>query len=494
MRRPSGFNFAYVGLALSLILLLAVFVACGEAATPEEEAAEATQPPTATTPPQPTDTPEPTEAMMEEEEEDTPAATDSDVDPALLAYANEYANKPGAIYVGDINQLVGPAQTVEQGDFDGNVTLESLERHLWIYESPFYQEILEKAKLTDPTPMTYDGETITIQHACINRALLPCVALETFFAPNLLERTNGKVEFITSSFPELGLAGPDTLSLVTDGTLDSATIYGGYVGGEMPPIEIQNLWGIYSSREQEFEATQAIIKDIEDLVLEETGGVIMNHNWYAGNDQFFFCREKIDTLEGFEGKKTRSHSAALSDWINGMGATAQFLAFAEVYTAIERGILDCGVTGADAGFGQRWYEVTDYIIGPLLSFPSNNNVINEEKWASIPEDLQKIIIEEAAKSELEALRIAAIQNEMGLLKNTSDDPRGAGIDAMEFVPFSDEMNFRSLNTAVMEHVVPAWVNRVGDTSHRIIADSFNNKVGPIVGLRIEADGTVVKLE
>ena len=416
MRRP-------LVLAMALVLLLAIFAACGEAAEPEEEtAAEATQPPTATTAPQPTNTPEPTEAMMEEEEA-TPVPAASDVDPALLAYANEFANKPGAIYVGDITQLVGPAESVEQGDFDGNVTLESLERHLWIYESDFYEELLEKAKLTDPTPMNYDGDPITIQHACINRALLPCVALETYFAPNLLERTNGKVEFITSSFPELGLAGPDTLSLVTDGTLDSATIYGGYVGGEMPPIEIQNLWGIYDSREQEFEATQAVIKDIEELVLAETGGVIMNHNWYAGNDQFFFCREKIESLEDFEGKKTRSHSAALSDWINGMGASAQFLAFAEVYTAIERGILDCGVTGADAGFGQRWYEVTDYIIGPLVSFPSNNNVINAEKWASIPEDLQQIILEEAAKSELEALRISAIQNEMGLLKNTSDDPR-----------------------------------------------------------------------
>ena len=95
-------------------------------------------------------------------------------------------------------------------------------------------------------------------------------------------------------------------------------------------------------------------------------------------------------------------------------------------------------------------------------------------------------------SELEALRIASIQNEMGLLKNTSDDSRGAGIDAMEFVPFSEQMTFRSLNTAVMEHVVPAWVNRVGNANHPIIADSFNKKGGPIVGLRIESDGRVVK--
>ena len=418
-----------------------------------------------------------------------PAATEKD---PLEEYAAKFAGGPGAIFVGDINQLVGPAPTTDQGDFDGNVTLESLERHLWVYESPFYAELLEKARLTDPTPLTASGESIKIQHACINRALLPCKLLESYFTPNLEERTNGQVEFITTSFPELGVSGTDTLSLVADGTLSSSNIYGGYVGGEMPPIEIQNLWGIYSSREEEFLATQSIIKDVENLVRSETGGIVMNHNWFAGNDQFFFCHDKIETLDGFAGKKTRSHGAALSDWIGGMGAQAQFVAFAEVYTALERGILDCGVTGGDAGFGQRWYEVADYIIGPLLSFPSTNNVINGTVWGKIPENLQQIILEEAAKSELEALRLAAIQNEMGLLKNT--DSRGAGNNTMEFVPFSDEMTDRSLNTAVVEHVLPGWVRRVGSASHPIIADSFNNKVGPIVGLRIESDGSVTKLE
>ena len=403
---------------------------------------------------------------------------------SLSYYAARYAGGPGAFYIGDISQLAGPAPTNEQGDFDGNVPLESLIDHLWIYESPYYQELLAKARFTDPTTLEYDGPTIQIQHACINRALLPCILLETYFAPNLLEHTDGKLEFIVSSFPEQGLAGPDTLYLLNEGTLDSATVYGGYVAGQIPAIEIQNLWGIFSSTEQGFEANQAIIKDIEELVLDETGGGILNHNWYAGNDQYLFCRERIETLDDFLGKKTRSHSGALSDWINGMGASAQFLAFVEVYTAIERGIIDCGVTGADSGYGQRWYEVTDYMIGPLISFPFSSNVISAEKWNSIPVNLQQIIIEEGAKSELEALRIAAIQNEMGLQRN---------LDAgLEFLPFSEDTKLHSMNTAVMEHVVPAWVNRVGDTRHPIIADTFNNKVGPIVGLYIERDGTVVK--
>ena len=302
--------------------------------------------------------------------------------------------------------------------------------------------------------------------------------------PWLEARTNGQLKFVISSFPELGLAGPDTLNLVASGVLASATIYGGYVGGELPAVEVQNLWGLYDSMEQEFQANALIIEDIEALVLAETGGVVLNHHLFSGNDQYFFCKDKVESLADFKGKKTRSHSAALSDWIEGMGASAQFIAFSEVYTALERGILDCGVTGADASHGQRWYEVTNYMIGPLISWPFVNNVINADKWNSIPADLQNILIEEAAKSELEALRIGSIQNEMGLIKNQAE--------GLEFIPFSEAMQDQSLNGAVMERVLPNWVKRVGSGTHPVITDIFNVHIGPLVGLKIEADGSVTK--
>ena len=164
-----------------------------------------------------------------------------------------------------------------------------------------------------------------------------------------------------------------------------------------------------------------------------------------------------------------------------MGADAQFVAFAEVYSALERGILDAGVTGAASALGQRWYEVSKFINGPLVSFPSDNNVVNGKVWAEIPTDLQQILIEEGAKAELEALRIASIQNEVGLLNHTNE--------GLEFVEFSQEIEDRSLNSAVMEHVIPAWVNRVGGGDEPVIA-IFNEKIGPLVGLRINPDGTV----
>jgi hypothetical protein len=79
------------------------------------------------------------------------------VSPALLAYAAKVAGGPGAIYVGDLKQLAGPAVTKEQGDFDGNVPLDSLQRHLFVYESDYYKSLLEKAKLTNPTPLVSTG-------------------------------------------------------------------------------------------------------------------------------------------------------------------------------------------------------------------------------------------------------------------------------------------------------------------------------------------------
>ena len=478
-----------MGLILSLLLAMGV-AACGSA---DEPAPTATTAPTATA--AATATPEPTAMAMEATATPAPPAAMSG-DTALMAYAAEVANGPGAIFVGDINQLVGPAPNTvgdnpqadpDLGDTEGNVPLSALQDHLWLYESDYYQSLIERAKVTDPTELTSTGEEIEVQHACINRALLPCKLIEQYWAPNLFERTNGQLKLTVSSFPELGLGGPDTLQLVSDGTLSMANIYTGYVAGELPAIEVQSLWGIYPDWETMYLSLTDMHAQLEEMVARETaGGIIVNHNWYSGNDQFFFSKKPLRTLEDFDGLKTRSHAAALSDWINGMGASAQFLAFSEVYTALERGILDAGVTGSTPGYGQRWYEVTGYLNGPLKSLLSTNNVVNADVWNKIPADLQQIFIEEGAKAELEQLRLTSIQNVTGVQKN---------VDAgMELVEFSPELAEYSLNVAVIQNVIPGWLRRLGYPEEGGEAvGMFNEHVGPYVGVSIGADGTVSEI-
>jgi C4-dicarboxylate-binding protein DctP len=213
------------------------------------------------------------------------------------------------------------------------------------------------------------------------------------------------------------------------------------------------------------------------------GGKAINFFWLNGNDIYFFSKKPLRTVADFAELKTRAFGTSIADWIDGMGADSQFITFAEVYVALERGILEAGVTGGDAAFGQRWYEVTDYINGPLPAWPTLGAVINKKVWEKLPPDLQQIMIEESAKSELENLRLGAIQNELGLLKNTQ-------IGGMEYVEFSPDVRALS-DKAVIESVAPNWVKRVGPESPFI--QVFNEKIGTRVGLRVEPDGSVVKV-
>ena len=441
-------------------------------ATPTPTAAP---PPTATR--RPPSTPWPTRALLP-----TPSAGQWE---AVKRYADEHAGGPGAIYVGNLNQLVGPSPNTGSTIGYQPVPLEALESHIYIYKSRYYQELIQRAGVDDPTLMTSRlASPIKIDYACVNRALVWCDLIERYFAPNLLLRTDGQVEIDTTSFPEIGVAGPDVLGYLEDGALKMAEVYGPFVTGDLPQMDILSLYGLYSDREQRFHAVTGAIPELERLVAERTGGHPVGLSWGNGSDAYVYSNEPLVDAEDFYGKKTRSFSAPLSDWLEGMEADPQFVAFAEVYTALERGIIDAAVSTAAGGHGNRWYEVSRYLTGPLYSWPVSFNVINGEAWDSVPSDLQQIIKEEAAKLELEALRLAAIQNDYGrqLL-------RDAG---MEYTELSNEGQ-SAREWAALSNVVLNWVMRLGGPDAPFV-EVFNRIHGPLLGVLIEPDGAVSRFE
>ena len=517
--------------SLAILLLMAFIVACGGASEPEEgQTTTAQETTTTTTTDQTTETQatesaetttsetttqtqeqgeqeqqqqastgsepagETPEAAMEEDEEtDGDAMMEGDAmweaSDELKAYAAEKAGGPGAIYIGDGNfdALVGPSvydefaatYGTDLGDDDGNVPLDAILDVKWVFESDYYRQLIEKANLTNPTPLTSSGEDIELQHTCINGQLLWCKHQRVYFVPNVQERTEEQVTLNITSFPELGLAGTDTASLLADGTLGMTEIYGGYVGGEFPTLAVQYIWGLWPDHETHYRVLTNIAPDLDQVIKDELDAQVLMRNWIAGDDQFFFSNQRLETPEDFQGLKTRSHSSELSDWINHMGAAAQFMAFAEVYTALERGVIDAAVTGANPGLSQRFYEVAEYMNGRLFSFNSTTNVVNGDVWDSIPADIQQIMLEEGAKYELEALRLTAIHNVTGITRNTE-----AGLELVEFGPEAQALSKR----AAAESVLPNWLQRLGypDEGQNVV-DVFNEKIGPFVGLEVQRD-------
>jgi len=328
-------------------------------------------------------------------------------------------------------------------------------------------------------PAADDGKTFKFQLACINRTLLTCSVSEKNFAAGVLARTNGRVEIEISSFPELGLAGPDTLRLVEDGTLGLAEIYPGYVGGDLPILDIAALWGLAPDNESYLVLAEALYPEMKRIFNENTGGKVLYRHFY--DSQFFFSKEPLESLDDFAGKKIRQHSTVLGDMISGLGGEGQFVAFSEVYTALERGILDAGVTGGLPGHGQRWYEVSDYLVGPIAgSFVAAYITMNGPRWEELPADLQTIILEEGVKSE---------QVNLDLLKNKwAEEAIESNVaNGMTHIPFSEDVNARLLETAINK-IVPNWVDRLGGTDTEGVR-LFNEIATPILGVKINPDGS-----
>ena len=327
-------------------------------------------------------------------------------------------------------------------------------------------------------------EPVTLQVVCINRALRPCELIRDFYTPKVSERTNGAVTIEISSYPELGLAGPDTIRLVNDLTLELAEIYSGYVGGDLPIIDVGNLWGLSPSNDAHLALTDAIEDDMISILREATGGEPIFRAYYP--NQYVFSSVPLEDLDSYEGKNIRQHSTILGDLLAGLGAAGQFVAFADVYTALERGVLDAGITGGTPGYGQRWYEVTDYLYGPIVgSIGVTYVTVNGEKWNELSPENQAILKEIGQEYEAENLR---------LLKEDWD-PAGITLnvgEGMAYSDFPDEVKTRMRSTA-LNVIIPNWVERAGGPDSEGV-QIFNEKVGPIVGVKINSDGSATETE
>lgn len=301
----------------------------------------------------------------------------------------------------------------------------------------------------------------------INRTLDPWKLYEEW-TQTVEKRTKGRVQFELTSLPELGLAGSETIRLLKTGVVDVTETYSGYVAGELPLIEILELPGMFSDPET---AKKAIMtwKPMEAKILDEkANAVLLAMAVYP--DQGLFSKRPLRTLEDFKGVKIRVHSVALGSLVAGLGGEPLTLAFAEVYTALERGTMDGAFAGTKPGYGLRWYEVAKYLVGPISMRPHISLAINKNTWKRLPLDVQIIMKEEAEKIvEGKSFEAIEVWNKEGIEKNVEK--------GMEHLPFSLQMQ-ATIKEVLRTKVVPEWIKRAGGAE---AARLFNDIIAPLAG-------------
>jgi TRAP-type C4-dicarboxylate transport system substrate-binding protein len=322
------------------------------------------------------------------------------------------------------------------------------------------------------TPVVAQPATaeFTLKLMGINRTVTQYRLWEEWAAA-VTQRTKGRVKFEFTSLPELGFGGAETIRLTKTGVVDIAEFYLGYVAGELPIVEMLEIPGLFADQEAMQKAFQAWKPHLARIIDEKVNGVLLATAFQT--DQFLFSKKPIRKLEDFKDLKTRVHSVAIAQLLAGLGGTPLTIAFAEVYTALERGTVDGGFTAATPGYSQKWYEVAKYLVGPVTQVVQLPLVINKGIWKKLPPDVQKILQEEASRIiDARAFDLRAQWHKEGVEGNTAK--------GMELLPYPPEIH-AAIKDVLRTQVVPAWVKRAGGQEATRL---FNDIVAPLVGFTV----------
>ena len=304
------------------------------------------------------------------------------------------------------------------------------------------------------------------------------------FRARVKERTNSRVIFNFRSYSELGLYDADAISLLQSRSLSAAEVYPGYVSGDLAMLEAVNLWGLYPDSATQFAVIDATRNDVRRIIERATDGVVITEHYTDGN--FFFSTKELLSPDDFVGLKTRSYRVVLHDLLEGMESLPHVTDFFDVYGTLEDQTTDAAVSCGLCGAGQRWYEVADYLHGPINGSAGVSWIVmNRDRWDSIPSDLQAIIIEEGNRHREKSSELASMEWTQEAISTHTEN-------GMVHAELSPEIHDAMLQ-AHLNSVLPRWVERAGGPDSEAVR-LFNEVVAPIVGVNINPDGSAAEVE
>lgn len=185
--------------------------------------------------------------------------------------------------------------------------------------------------------------------------------------------------------------GPETMDPdlmiegVQSGAVDGAALPGDYYVQQVPALELARF-SPYNPTEEREEGVAKLWEQIhEDVGLHYVGHSI------SGIPQTIFLKDKTNGLD-FSGRSIRT-SSATSNMVKVLGGTPVDLPGSEVYTALERGVIEgsawTSVGATDLGIP----KVAKYYVQPRFYDSLANTVINHKTWESLDSETQDVITE-----------------------------------------------------------------------------------------------------
>ena len=197
------------------------------------------------------------------------------------------------------------------------------------------------------------------------------------------------------------------------------------------------------------------LEDIWDREFENQWGVKVLL-YMACDEQVAASSKKLTTISDFKGQKIRTFYPQLSDMVRALGASAQLIPYGEMYSALERGVVDGAVTGMGGHYNLANYEVVNYALWGigLGGYAPNFALMPLEAWNELPSDVQKVLMDLRETASLRNCTEAAEKQGEKAAKQLADEGMTLTKASEEDIARVREIAMGEVWTKWLENVTP----------------------------------------
>lgn len=241
----------------------------------------------------------------------------------------------------------------------------------------------------DNVKMMYLAHTLPQTHP-VHKGILE-------FQKVLREKSKGKL--VVKIFPDGQLGSErETLELLQIGSVAITKVSAATLSNFIPEYHIFGIPYLFEDKEHQFDVLEG---DIGKSILEKGSKFWLRGLCYydAGSRSFYTSKKAIRVPEDLNGLKIRVMNNQMAiNMVNALGGSPTPMAYGELYTAIQQGVVDGAENNPPSFVSSNHYEVSKYYTIDQHSSVPDVLLIGTKYWNKLTEQEKKWVQEAADKS------------------------------------------------------------------------------------------------
>lgn len=254
-----------------------------------------------------------------------------------------------------------------------------------------------------------------------------------FMADRAREKSNGSLEIDIYPNQQLGTER-ESLELLQIGSLGMTKVSTGVLENFVPTLKVFGLPFLFRDREHRFEVLESEIG--EKLLNDGLDKRLKGLTFYDAGSRSFYSNSPMNTPEDLKGLKLRvMESNTAMNMVSHLGGSPTPIAWGELYTALQQGIVDGAENNLPSFYLSRHYEVSKYYMMDEHTALPDELLISTNVWDKLS-DQEKVWLKEAAMESSEFEKELWREAELEAL----EEIQKAGVE----VTYPDKEEFREM--------------------------------------------------